>query len=788
MKLTLFAIIFGVLCLAPQAQLMADNEEGEKNKLTISGNLKDFSNGEDLLGATIYIKELQAGTVTNMYGFYSLSLVSGEYTLVFSYIGYQEMERKVVLDKDMVLDLELKPASEELGEVEVKGERANHNITRAEMSTVKMQMKEIRRIPALMGEVDIIKAIQLLPGVQAVSEGSSGFSVRGGSADQNLIQLDEAPVYNASHLMGFFSVFNNDAIKDVKLYKGDIPASSGGRLSSLLDVRMKDGNSKKFSGTGGIGTISSRLTLENPLGDRGSFIVSGRRTYADLFLVFSKNDVLKKSTLYFYDFNGKVNYKIGEKDRIYLSGYTGRDEFGNEYFMMGFGNQTFSARWNHLFSRQLFANTTLVYSKYDYSLGVPEGGANSFEWTSYLQDYAAKLDFGYYPNSHHNIKFGISSTYHTFAPGTAKGIGEETFFNTYKVPNSHAIESGIYASNEQKIGALLTLKYGIRYSIFQNIGPGTFYEFDTSNPDEYVMTEEKKYESGDVFNTYAGFEPRLGLNYQLSEKSSVKASYSRTRQYIHLAQNSTAGTPLDIWFPSSPNVEPQIADQVAMGYFRNFKNNMFEASAEVYYKKMDNAIDFKDHASLLLNKELEGELRYGEATAYGIEAMVRLNHDRWNGWISYTYSHTEREIPEINGGKAYNAPYNKPHDISIVLNYNVSKRLIASANWVYQTGAPVTFPVGRIEYQGIYAPVYSERNEFRMPDYHRLDLAVTLKGKEKPGRKWQGEWNFSVYNAYARKNAWAISFLQDEENPKETYAEMTYLFSIIPSITYNFKF
>ncbi|MCF8372647.1 MAG: TonB-dependent receptor [Bacteroidales bacterium] len=788
MRLLIYAFIIGWLCINPTAQLHAENEGGEKTKMTVSGTLKDATNGEDLLGATIFIKELQTGTVTNMYGFYSLSLNPGTYTFTYSYIGYESIEKKIDLRQDVVLNLEMSAGSEQLSEVEVTGERANHNITRSEMSTVKMQMKEIRQIPALMGEVDIIKAIQLLPGVQAVSEGSSGFSVRGGSADQNLIQLDEAPVYNASHLMGFFSVFNNDAIKDVKLYKGDIPASSGGRLASLLDVRMKDGNAKKFSGTGGIGTISSRLTLENPIGDKGSFIVSGRRTYADIFLLFAKDKALRKSTLYFYDLNAKANYQLGENDRLYLSGYMGRDAFGSEFFMMGFGNQTFSARWNHLFSRQLFSNTTVIYSKYDYSLGVPEGGANSFEWTSHLQDYSAKIDFGYYPNSHHNIKFGVASTYHTFAPGTAKGIGDETFFNTYSVPDMFAIESGIYASNEQKVGALLTLKYGIRYSIFQNIGKGTFYEFDTSDPQEYVVTQENNYKKGDVFKTYSGFEPRVGINYQLTEKSSIKTSYSRTRQYIHLAQNSTAGTPLDIWFPSSPNVKPQIADQVALGYFRNFKNNMIEASAEVYYKKMDNAIDFKDHAELLLNDELEGELRFGEAEAYGVEFLFRLNHEKLNGWISYTFSHTERTIPEINIGKSYLAPYDKPHDVSIVLNYNISKRLTASANWVYSTGSPVTFPVGRFEQDGAIVPVYSERNEFRMPDNHRLDLGVTLKGKEKPGRKWQGEWNFSVYNAYARKNAWAISFIEDEENPGETYAEMTYLFSIIPSVTYNFKF
>ncbi len=777
----IFLIIFGTGTRAGQ-------DEGEKLKYTISGKIKDADNGEDLLGATIFVKELKTGTVTNLYGFYSVSLEPGNYNLIFSYLGYESVEMLFNLQEDIVYNLELRPESEEINEIEVNADAPNRNITRAEMSTIKMQMKEIRQIPAFMGEVDIIKAIQLLPGVQSVSEGTSNFSVRGGSADQNLIQLDEAPVYNASHLMGFFSVFNNDAIKDVKLYKGDIPASSGGRLSSLLDVRMKDGNSKKFSSTGGIGTISSRLTIESPINGKSSFIASGRRTYADLFLPFAKDKDIRDNKLYFYDLNLKINYQLSEKDRVYLSGYFGRDEFSNQYFLMGFGNATASARWNHLFSRRLFANTTVLYSKYDYHLGVPEGEANSFKWTSYLEDISAKIDFGYYPDSRNQMKFGIVSTYHTFAPGTAVGIGEQAFFDKIKVPNSYAIESGIYISNEQKIGALLTFKYGLRFSIFQNIGKSTFYEFDTSNPDEYVVTNENTYETGDIFNTYSGFEPRFGLVYQIDDISSLKASYSRTRQYIHLAQNSTAGTPLDIWFPSSPNVKPQVADQVAVGYFRNFARNLIETSAELYYKKMDNTIDFKDFAELLLNEHLEGELRFGKGQSYGLEIMARLNHEKLNGWISYTYSHTEREIPEINNGNPYLAPYDKPHDVSIVLNYNISKRLTASANWVYSTGAPVTFPVGRFEFGGAIGQVYSDRNAFRLPDYHRLDLAITLKGKDKPGRRWQGEWNLSVYNAYARKNAWAISFLQDADEQNTTFAEMTYLFSVIPAITYNFKF
>ena len=758
-------------------------------KYTISGKLKDQATGEDLIGATVYVKELKAGTISNLYGYFTLNLKPGTYNVIFSYIGYESIEKEINLNNDQTFDIELPVSKQTLGEVQVNADKANYNISRNEMSAIKMQSKTIKQIPAFMGEVDIIKAIQLLPGVNSVSEGSSGFSVRGGSTDQNLILLDEATVYNASHLMGFFSVFNNDAIKDVKLYKGDIPARNGGRLSSVLDVRMKDGNQKKFSGSGGIGSISSRLTLEGPIvKDESSFVVSGRRTYADLFLPLAKNKDIRKNKLYFYDLNGKVNHKINDNNRLYLSGYLGHDIFKNEFFQMGFGNTTASIRWNYLFSKRLFSNFTLIYSDFDYSLGVPEGTANSFEWTSHLKDQALRLDFGYYPNINHAIKFGASSTFHTFEPGYAEGLGDESLFSELELPHSYALESGLYVSNDHKISTLLSFKYGLRLSVFQNFGKGVFYSYDQSDPVQYTIEDAQHYDKGELINTYMGFEPRFGMNWQLSEVSSVKASYSRTKQYVHLAQNSTAGTPLDVWFPSSPNVKPQSADQFALGYFRNFMNNQLEGSVEAYYKKMDDAIDFKDHASLLLNEHFERELRFGKATSYGAEFLLRYNLKKLSGWISYTYSHTERDIPDVNNGNRYVAPYDKPHDVAIVCTYRINDRLSSAANWVYSTGAPVTVPTGRFEYGGAVIPVYSDRNAYRMPDYHRLDLSLTYKGKEKAGKKWHGEWNLSVYNAYARKNAWAIQFRQDDQNPDETYAEKVYLFSIIPAITYNFKF
>lgn len=774
------AAVFGILRLHAGAEA-----DPAAKRYNVSGHIKDATTGEDLFGAAVLVVELSTGTVSNEYGFYSVSLTQGSYTLKFSYLGYEQQIHKVKIDKDVTLEISLAPRAARLQEVEIIAARTDENVRAPEMSVVKMDVKAINRIPALMGEVDIIKAIQMLPGVQMVSEGSSGFSVRGGSPDQNLILLDEATVYNPSHFLGFFSVFNNDAIKDVKLYKGDLPAQYGGRLASVLDVRMKDGNQKRFSGTGGIGLISSRLTLEGPIiKDRTSFLVSGRRTYADLFLLLSKDENLRESQLFFYDFNAKVNHTIDENNRIFLSGYFGRDVFKNPFAYMKLGNATATARWNHLFSSKIFSNFTFIYSRYNYNLGTAnDDDPNSFLWTSDLEDYALKGDFTYFVSSNNTLKFGFSSTWHTLNPGKAKGTGSESLFTEYALEKNHALESGLYISNDQNIGSRLTLKYGIRFSLFQNVGPLTVYNYD----DNYELADSTVFPSGKFYNTYSGIEPRLGAVFMLNEISSLKASYSHTYQYLQLAQNSTAGTPLDIWFSASPNVRPQVSDQVALGYFRNLRKNTIETSAEVYYKWMNNAIDFKDHAQLLLNKQLEGELRFGKAWSYGLELMVKVPEGKINGWVSYTFSRTFRQIEEINEGRKYPAPYDSPHDFSIVLNFQASQRIDLSANWVYSTGKPVTFPTGRAVIGGAIVPIYSERNAYRMMDYHRLDLSVTLRQKPKDTR-FNWDLVFSVYNAYNRKNAWAINFVQDTQNPYTTYAEMTYLFGIIPAITFNFRF
>jgi len=754
------------------------------NKYTISGHITDES-GEELIGATIYVKNLKKGTVTNEYGFYSLTIPENSYQIIYSYVGYETQIKKVELNQNLRINIVLKEQSKTLNEVIITAERKDANVARAEMSTMKIQAQEIKKIPAFMGEVDVIKAIQLMPGVQSASEGSSGFNVRGGDAGQNLILLDEATVYNASHLMGFFSVFNNDAIKDVKLYKGDIPAAYGGRLSSLLDIRMKDGNNKEFHANGGIGTVSSRLTLESPIvKDKGAFIISGRRSYADLMLMFSSDEDIRKNQLYFYDLNLKGNYKINEKDRIYLSWYMGRDVFDyDDLFGFSWGNKTFTLRWNHLFSEKLFSNFSVIVSDYDYELG-QNSEEQGFIWLSDLNDIKFKADYTYYPNTRNTIRFGATGTMHHFNPGLAKGVGNQTIYNELKMPESNALEWAGYLSNKWELNEKTTINIGLRGTIFQNMGKATVYHFD----ENYEKTDSTVYSSGEIYHTFLGLEPRVNFKYSLNTQSSFKGSYSRTKQFIHLASNSTAGSPLDIWVPSSPNIDPQTADQFAIGYFRNFYEDALETSIEAYYKNMDNQIDFRDHAELLLNPEIEGEFRTGYAWSYGLEFLIRKQTGKFTGWISYTLSKAERKIPEINQGKVYPASYDKPHNIAIVASYDFSERLNAAANWVYSTGNPVTFPVGRYEYGNMIVPIYSDRNDYRLPDYHRLDLSVTYKFGVDKTRGLKSELNLSIYNVYNRKNTWMLFFSQDDEDPNITIAEKVYLFPILPSVTYNFYF
>lgn len=780
MKFTFLHIAFLIVLAGFSLILYAEGEDLPV-RYAVSGYVRDAQNGEALVGAQVYVANTKSGVVVNQYGFYSISLPKGDYDISYHYVGYSGYSCAIHLKADTTITVELQPESKNIDEVVVRGEKADKNISQAEMSVSKIPIQTIRQIPALMGEVDIIKAIMLLPGVLPTSEGTSGFSVRGGGIDQNLIILDEATVYNASHLMGFFSVFNNDAIRDVKLYKGDIPASYGGRLSSVLDVRMREGNNKKFSATGGVGLISSRLTLEGPIvNEKTSFLISGRRTYADLFFPLLPDTGVKKSIMYFYDLNLKVNHTFNDRNRLYLSAYLGRDKFGQKGMSdAGFGNQTVTLRWNHLFSNTLFSNFTLIRSRYDYDLSMHMGGSN-YQWNSSLLDYSAKMDMNFFASPRHEIRFGAVATYHDINPCTAYMISPDNSRLNVPYPKNYEMEYAAYFADEYKITGRLTLKYGLRYSVFQNIGKGTLYTFDSN----YTVQDTTYYPSGRIYHTYQGLEPRLGLVFTLNDQSSVKASYSRTIQYMSLASNSTSGMPLDVWFPASPNVKPQSADQFGVGYFRNFFDNRIETSVEGFYKKMYHVIDFKDHAELLMNPRMEGEIRTGRAHAYGIEMLVRKPDGVFNGWISYTYSRSLREIPAINHGLEYPSPYDKPHTVNLILNYQFSKRTSISANWVYATGAPITFPIGSFVYENAVNKIYSSRNGYRMRDYHRLDLSVTGKGKDRPGRPWQGEWVFSVYNAYGRHNDWIINFNQEKQRIERWYLP----FVFFPGITYNFTF
>ena len=767
-----------------------------ENKYTINGYVTDES-GEMLIGANVYVLSLTKGTVTNKYGFYSITLPGGEYNLNYSFIGYELKTERLILDKDLRLNIRLKPEMRQLDEVVVSAERIDRNIRDIEMSAVKLPAKTIKRIPLLMGEVDVIKSVQLLPGVKMSVEGSSGFYVRGGNADQNLILLDDATVYNPSHLFGFFSVFNGDAIKDVELLKGGISPEYGGRLSSVLDVRMKEGNTEKIKGEGGIGSISSRFTIEGPvIRDKASFILSARRTYADLFLPFASDTNARKSKLYFYDLNAKLNFRINDRNRIFLSGYFGRDvnRFG-EMFQMNYGNATSTIRWNHIYNGKLFSNLTLIFSDFDYNLGVPQG-SDGFKWLSHIIDYSIKNDYTFYLNPNNTVKFGIQSTYHTLKPGVSESAGEESFIKSLKFPNAHSIESAVFVCNEQKFNGKFSVLYGLRFSLFQNIGKGTIYNFD----DEYNVTDSTVYDRGDIFQTYSGWEPRLGLRYTINENSSIKASYNRTCQYLHLASNSTATFPLDLWFMSNPNVKPQKADQVAFGYFRNFFNNAIETSVELYYKKMYNTIDYKDHAYLVPNKYLDGELRIGESKSYGIEFLAKKQSGRLTGWVSYTFSRALRDVPEVNNGREYPAPYDKPHDVSVVLSYDINEKLLFSVNWVYSSAIPVTVPEAGYYYGNVWLPDYSARGSVRIPgtDYHRMDASLTYNYRF---LGMECNTNLSVYNIYNRHNAFAVYFrdksLRHDEPPtakKSTSINpdievvKLYLFPIVPSITFNFKF
>lgn len=773
-------------------------EKMPEEKATISGYVTDAATGEELIGATVYVQELGTGTVTNTYGYYSLSVSPGEYTLVLSYIGYQRQSFTVPIEASQTLNIEMTSEEVQLEEIVVTAAESIPEVEEIEMSVAKVDIQTIQKMPALLGEVDVIRSIQLLPGVSTVGEGAPGFNVRGGSIDQNLILLDEAPVFSSSHLLGFFSVFNPDAVKDIKLYKGGIPARYGGRLSSVLDVRQKEGNTKKFGLKGGIGLISSRLLVEGPIQeDKSSFMVAGRRSYGDLFLRLSNNEDINNSIVYFYDLNTKVNYKINDRNRLYLSGYFGRDVFGGavENVRFAWGNRTGTLRWNHLFSDKLFSNFTAIYSDYNYELGFSDNGGDAtleeFEWKSGVTNRNLQADFTYFPSPSSTLDFGVSGILYDFNPGSVMiRTSDEPADFPLDIDEEHAIEAAAYIQHEKKFGGRLTLQYGLRYSAFMNVGKREVFEYENNDPSpDNPVTDTVSYATGEIIKFYDGLEPRFSLNYSLSDQVALKASYNRMFQYLQLVSNTTAATPIDIWTPANQYIRPAIVDQVALGYFRNTSDNTFEFSAEVYYKHFQDLIDFRNGAELILNENLETELLEGEGRAYGLELLLKKPRGRWTGWISYTLSRTERQVDGINNNEYYPSNYDKPHDVSLVLNYNINEKWNASANFAYMTGRPMTIPTGRFVYDGIVVPDYTGRNGARTPDYHRLDLSVNYEPPPKPGRRWRNSWNFGLYNVYARRNPYSVFFRPNEDNPNVTEAVQLSIFgNIIPSITYNFTF
>lgn len=755
-----------------------------QERFTISGNINDADNGEELIGATVLVKELGTGGVTNEYGFYSITLPAGDYMLTISYVGYEMAFQRIQLHKNLRINQELSPQSSNLEEVVVSSERPDVNVQSTIMGVNKLDVRKIEVIPVIFGERDVIKTLQLLPGITS-SEGGGGFFVRGGSSDQNLILLDEAPVYNASHLLGFFSVFNSDAIKDLSIYKGHIPAEYGGRASSVLDIRMKDGNSKKFNATGGIGLISSRLAVEAPIvKDHGSFILSGRRTYADVFLKLSKDDDISQSILYFYDLNAKANYKLGDNDRVYISGYFGRDKFGfADDFGFDWGNTTATLRWNHLFNDKLFLNSTFLYSDYNYdvNIGGDEGDNNGFNITSAIRDFSIKEDFDYYISPTNTVKFGANIIRHVFKPGVIT-TDINSVINPSELQQKHAWEGALYVSNDLEFLENFKVNYGLRYSIFAQIGPGDIFAYDKNGD----ITEIRSFAPGELVKTYGGLEPRIGLTYVLNPESSVKTSIGRNRQYLHLLSNSTSGTPIDLWIPSSNNVKPQFVDQYAAGYYRNFKDNTLEGSVEAYFKDMQNQVDYKTGAEITYNENVESQLLFGKGWSYGAEFFLKKNRGNLTGWISYTWSRTQRKFDGVDQGQVYFANQDRRHDLSLVSIYHLNRKWTFSASFVYYTGNAVTYPIGKYSVEGKLINLYDKRNASRYPDYHRLDLGATLRLKEKAN--FESSLNFSIYNAYARKNAYSIDFREVAGDPTRTEAVKLSLFGILPSITYDFKF
>lgn len=759
-------------------------------KVTLSGYMRDAGTGESIIGGTVYLKGADQGGQSNSYGFYSVSVAPGTYTVVFSYVGYAPIVREIDLTSSLEYNAEL-TSTTQLKEVSITTRRKDENVRNSEMGTVTLTMDRVKTLPVLFGEVDILKTLQLLPGVQSAGEGNSGFYVRGGGPDQNLVLLDDAVVYNTGHLFGFFSIFNSDAIKDVTLIKGGAPANYGGRLSSVVDVYMKEGNMKEFHGEGGIGLIASRLSLQGPIKkDKGSFIVSARRTYIDV-LARPFSERLKNSGYYFYDANLKANYKLGKRDRLYLSGYMGIDKFkfasanGNFKADIPWGNKTATLRWNHQFSDQLFMNTTLVYNDYNFASNFNQ---NTFavKLASGIKDYNAKTDFDYYSSFHHHFKAGAAYTYHTFIPNQVSGRVDTVQLQPNNALIKYAHEMGAYVLDDFDPTTWWKINLGLRYSVFQQVGPYTGYDFDASGR----AIDTIHFGNNRPVKTFGGLEPRFNMRFTLSENSSIKTSVSRTYQYLHLVSDNGSTLPTDVWVPSTYLIKPEEAWQYSAGYFRNFKDNMIETSVEVYYKDMKNQLQYKD--GYVPNSLTDPELSYvnGRGTAYGAEFFINKTQGKFTGWIGYTLSWTNQQFAKLNHGAEFPAKYDRRHDISVVASYTFNKKWTTSAVFVYGSGNAITLPTAYYFLNGKIVEQFSSINAYRVPSYHRLDLSATYTPQHKTPRKWQGSWSFSIYNAYDRQNPYFL-YVDNvgtvQSNIKLTVYEV-YILPLIPSITYNFKF
>ncbi|QQX75714.1 MULTISPECIES: TonB-dependent receptor [Aequorivita] len=768
-----------------------------QEKYTISGTISEADTGETLIGVNVIIPSLQTGTVTNQYGYYSITLPKGDYEIVYSSIGFATQKLEISLFENTKKDLALATDTESLDEVIIEANGEKLNIRSSQMSANTLSTNTIKKIPVVLGEVDVIKAITLLPGVTSAGEGASGFNVRGGAADQNLILLDEATLYNSSHLFGFFSVFNPDAIKDLTLYKGGIPARYGGRISSVLDIYQKDGNKREYHASGGIGLVASRLLLEGPIKkDEASFLIGGRSSYAHLFLPLFDND----NVAYFYDLNAKLSYNLNDNNRLYLSGYFGRDVFEiSDSFANSFGNTTLNLRWNHLFSDKLFSNLSLIYSDYYYGL---ELKFVEFDFDSGIRNFNLKYDFTHYISNNVDLRYGINSIYYKFNPGDVTPTTEDSGINPFKLTDKYAWENAAYVDAEIDLSDKISVQAGLRLSTFNRLGQDELFLYENDNPIIYnpdldIYQKAKpidtvSFSRSETIKSFANLEPRFAISYLLNDDSSIKASYNRMTQYIHLISNTTSPTPFDIYAPSGKYIEPQLADQVALGYFRNFKNYSLEV--ETFYKKVKNRLDYVDDADLIANNAVEQILLNGEARAYGLEMLFKKNPGKLQGWLAYTLSKSEQRTPGrnpaesgINNGDWYNSPWDKTHDISVTGQYQLTTKWSFGANFIFQTGIPTTYPEGQYEYNGVVVPVYEARNNSRLPAFHRMDLSATWTPKPESTKRWKGEWVFSIYNVYNRKNAASVSFRENTDTGKNEAVRLS-IFGIIPSVTYNFKF